>query len=101
MFTINVQYDNTGYDSEKLAQAKQYILLNGITKDELYDSEDDIMLPAAIEAAQELGWNLDECIREKKVIEHLETCFLLGEVDPFSGYGHIMVSALEYIKNHR
>lgn len=98
MFSIKVLFDNTVYNPVKLQSAKND-LMNGVRFEELEEMYDiRLVLAATIEGARELGWDMDEYIRENRIEENLYAYFAFGEIQPEVWYGHMMNAAMDYLQ---
>lgn len=97
MFSVKIQYDISKYDAAKL-QAAKHDLLNGMTLDEVDDKHDDLGYAALIECAKDLGWDMDNYIREKEIEKELNLYFAYGITQSNVWFGFIMKAAHDYVQ---
>lgn len=98
MFSIKVSFDNTVYNPVELQSAKND-LMNGVSLEDLEETYDvRLALAAAIECAMELGWDMNEYIRENRIEEDLYVYFAFGETHPNVWYGYMMKAVMDYLQ---
>lgn len=97
MFSVKLQYDISKYGLAKLQAAKND-MLNGMPLDEVDEKHDCLGYAALIECAKDLGWDMDNYIREKGIEKELYLYFAYGITQPNVWFGFIMKAAHDYVQ---
>ena len=99
MFSIKVQYDISEINPMEL-QAVKNDFYQGMSYAQVEDKYEDfrVVWAAIIECARELGWDMENYIKENQIEETMYLYFAFGETQPKVWRGFMMLAALNYMQ---